>query len=493
MSDAESKPKQKRIRRCFSINEIHHRFIHSEEYAYAPKGRYICSCRGNYLLIGVIHKTNTVEDIEECWGYNETRAIAVIHRGLRRIIVNRTYKDVYRDLRDAIPDDYTVYYTNDCIPKPDILLDKRQCLEIHSKYLVENHVDTKLRQFYELINKKCNTVHSCLETDWLKSSVDSIIEFVKANKIKKEDFYTKCFNEDYYLYGYGKNEVTIKLPTLKQIVTNTVFSKKDRLYIEQRYFYTKYCYGKGIPFKDVVDFWDKDYSKRLFVAYCNKTNIYYNEDWFNDSDTWKNYIIKVTSCNKNIETAHRDRQLEIANESYKEALAELERRKNNPITVDAWRSYENVKLKPITYKRWVAGTKIRPEHFVEQTLYDSGYNKFANIQLRLTKDRRHIETSNGAKVPFADGVRMFKMFVTGRKNNPNATRWTTKNFGNVKVGIYNLRFIEYTDKRTVFFAKLGYKEWVIQIGCHALWLDDIIDFVKYYHLEEEFELYKYYN
>lgn len=81
---------------------------------------------------------------------------------------------------------------------------------------------------------------------------------------------------------------------------------------------------------------------------------------------------------------------------------------------------------------------------------------------------------------------MYKMFIIGRTNNPNCTSWTTSNFGNVKVGIYNLRFITYKDKVSDSGTPLGYKEWCIQIGCHALWLDDIEDFIKYYHLEDKF-------
>lgn len=81
---------------------------------------------------------------------------------------------------------------------------------------------------------------------------------------------------------------------------------------------------------------------------------------------------------------------------------------------------------------------------------------------------------------------MYKMFKIYRANNPNCTSWTTSDFGKVNVGIYNLRFIIYKDKVTDSGINLGRKEWCIQIGCHSLWLDDVEDFIRYYHLEDKF-------
>ena len=85
-----------------------------------------------------------------------------------------------------------------------------------------------------------------------------------------------------------------------------------------------------------------------------------------------------------------------------------------------------------------------------------------------------------------EGIKMYRMFKIYRTNNPSCTSWTERNFGKVNVGIYNLRFITYKEKTTDTGVKLGRKEWCIQIGCHALWLDDIEDFIRYYHLEDKF-------
>ena len=82
---------------------------------------------------------------------------------------------------------------------------------------------------------------------------------------------------------------------------------------------------------------------------------------------------------------------------------------------------------------------------------------------------------------------MYKFFNNLRSIDKDATQWTTSDFGNIKVGIYNLRFIQYKEKTTAN-KTLDYKEWLIQIGCHSLWLDDINNFIQYYHLEKEFGL-----
>ena len=64
---------------------------------------------------------------------------------------------------------------------------------------------------------------------------------------------------------------------------------------------------------------------------------------------------------------------------------------------------------------------------------------------------------------------------------------------NIKVGLYNLRFIHYCTKHTDN-GKTIYNEngkptldWLIQIGCHSIWLTDVLDFINYYKLEKDFQ------
>ena len=30
-------------------------------------------------------------------------------------------------------------------------------------------------------------------------------------------------------------------------------------------------------------------------------------------------------------------------------------------------------------------------------------------------------------------------------------------------------------------------DWLIQIGCHSIWLTDVLDFINYYKLEKDFQ------
>ena len=116
-------------------------------------------------------------------------------------------------------------------------------------------------------------------------------------------------------------------------------------------------------------------------------------------------------------------------------------------------------------------------------LTHSSYKTFTNTQLKL--EGSIIRTSKNATVTLEEGIKMYKMFMIGRNNNPNRICWTTSDFGKVNVGIYNLRFITYKDKVSDTGKPLGYKEWLIQIGCHSLWFDDVKDFARYYNLQDK--------
>ena len=106
---------------------------------------------------------------------------------------------------------------------------------------------------------------------------------------------------------------------------------------------------------------------------------------------------------------------------------------------------------------------------------------FDNIQLKLKGNS--VITSKGAVVPLADAIKLFntlyiKYFIN--KNNDNVLFCN-----NTSIGVYKLRFIRYKEKVKDNKEPLGYKEWLIQIGCHSLWFDDIKDFARYYNLQDK--------
>lgn len=175
--------------------------------------------------------------------------------------------------------------------------------------------------------------------------------------------------------------------------------------------------------------------------------------------------------------------------STKNRLKAIEELNNSINTIDAWRNFKtntNVKIK---YNRYIPPRNNREcGEWKEDYVYR--VNTFGNIQLRLDKTKTIIQTSNNAQVSLESGIAMYKLFNKLIQSKPKEILFTSNDFGNVNVGIYNLRFIAYRDKIDKNKNNLNRKEWVIQIGCHDLWLDDINEFIHYYKLEDRFGLTK---
>lgn len=489
MIDAESKTK-KRIRHCYPRHALYHQFVHSDIYAYSPANRHQISCIGNYLFIGDVGKNSTVESIEnELWYHYQTRIIAIIDRDNKIILINRTYSYHLQDLKSAIPNNYIVCYTNNNIPNKSILYNKEECYKIHLKCLIEQFVERDLYNFYKVLYGDGQTLYNSLISDTIRSYgyyYDQIITFVKHNKIKKYKFYKECFNDKYNTGIWkGFNRITVKLPTLQQIVNDTFFTKKEKLFFEQKRFYSNYCYNEHIPFKDVVENWNKEVDRNKIIIYLNRIQIV-NTEWYTTEKTWNEYIITTIENNRKIVKNNIARFIKESDENYSKALAKL--LANRPTNVNNWREFKTISKNSVIYKSYIPNkNRNHIGKWIDKTIYDNS-TTFPNTQLRLSKNGKRIETSRYCNVPLEDGIHMYKMFLKCRQNNPKQTNWTTSQFGNIKIGIYNLRYIAYLDKKTDNGNQLGYKEWVIQIGCHSLWLDDIQNFIKYYHLEKEFSI-----
>lgn len=488
MVDAESKVKTKRIRHLYPRKKLYHLFIHSDEYYYSPNNIHQISCKGNYLVVGDIGRKTTIEDIEEMWYYNSNRMIAIIDRFYKRILINKEYKQYAYELECSIPDDYTIYYTDETIPNKDILSETEQVCRLHLKYIIIQFVEHELKPYYCVLYGNHKTIYN--DYDYTNYwSYKHLVEFVNKYNIKKYDIYKECFDDKYRItvnYNFFNTKIkTIKLPTIKQIITNTIFTKKEKLLIEQRAFYTKYCYGKGISFKDVVKNWNKEVNRKDIIKYLNKV-ISVEEQWFNVERTWNEYISKASITIDNIYRKQIKGWVEESNQNELKAIEHLKENRN--YFINDWREHKTIPVTRTTYKKFIEPRSKNDRGKWVDVPFSLGRScLFDNIQLRLTKNKKYIETSNNAKVTIEDGIRMYKFFNNLRNIDKDATQWTTSDFGNIKVGIYNLRFIQYKEKVTGN-KTLDYKEWLIQIGCHSLWLDDVNNFIQYYHLEKEFGL-----
>lgn len=490
MECAEQK-KNKRVRHAYPRKEIYHRFIHSDEYAYSPAGNKQISCKGNYIVLRDIGKKATIEDIEELWYYNSNRMVAIIDRNLRRILINKTYSDHAWELVRAVPDYYSVYFTNYCIPDKDILKNKEKLYKVHAKYLIEQFVNYPLNYLYPVLNgkKKGTGVDINAITPDNFSSLKAIIKFVKDNKLKRYSFYKKCLNEQYSIKSYiGSNYYTIKvkLPTLQQIVNGTYFTKKEKTILEQHCFYKTYCYGEGIPFKDVIKYWKQEVTHNEFVEYCSKHNIYCRPECLTAFD-WNTLLINTITSRREIDKKYLDAQFKQTELNREKAYAELQEKCNQIVNVNDWREGK------------VLNTRIKVEYRAYRKLHGKTYGwttetlssncEFKNTQLRLRNDR--VETSRGAVVPLRAAIMAFKLL---RKciDDYNKSGVIYFPFRNINVGIYSLINIQYTSKFADTISRnyeiLNYKTWLVRIGCHNLWLDDIENFIRYYHLEKEFGL-----
>lgn len=495
MEDAESKTKSKRIRHCYPRQEVYHRFIHDNEYYYSNKA-YAISSKGNYLAFGDIGRYKSVADIEEYW-YPYNSVFAVIDRENKKILVSHKYGNLTYELIRAIPDDYTVFHCDNDIPVYNILHDENidALAKLHLQHCVEQYVERYFIPFYDCLEGK-KVLHadidSLIKKDNNKYSwycdYESIKQFVRKYKVKHRIWYNKSLNTRFKLniyYPNSWNRITIELPTVKQVFTNTIFSKHQVDLFRKRYFYTKYCYGRGIPFKDVKLYWNKEVSSKEMYDYFNKHNIYWLDDYRTKSCiTWNDYVIRSHEIEENHRSKYIEENIAKSNQNRKEAIEKANAITNQEDVILAWRNGSRIRDYKIDYREFVPPYR-RGKYGSWRNSYVYVSNlTFKNTQLKLVG--QNVVTSRNASVPLSSAIATFHLLNSCIKTNQITNKTTFEFPDRFKVGIYNLRDIQLTEKYTDKGEKLGYNAWLIRIGCHNLWLDDIMDFIQYYQLEDKF-------
>lgn len=495
MVDAESKTKKGRIRYCYPRSEVYHRWIHDAEYVYSSNGGLI-SGKHNYLKYRDIGKYSTDENIKNNWIAHKYSIIAVIDRDKKRICISTKFNQWYKELLLAVPDYYEIFWCEGDISTPNILSftdkDKEILCKEHLKYSIKQYVKNFLYEFYNVLNGKF-VLHTNIEdtTRNIKSrfidNYNVIKDFVKKYKVKHYSWYNECLQEKFTFnnyHPYSWSSLTITLPTIKQVITDTVFTKKEKEYFRKRYFYTKYCYGRGINFKEVESNWNKEVEYDDIKKFFKKKDIYWLDDYKNDKCiTWNDYIVRAIEIEENYIKAKIERCKAKANDNYNKALEIANGHLSQEELINNWRENKcNVNNRiPFQNYRVICRSHSKQIRWFTDYLYNR--NNFHNTQLKLNDD--HIITSRNACVPLNDAIRVFKILHHSMSNH-TTDEDITLSFNNIKVGIYPLIKIQYTEKYTDTNEKLGYKRWLIKIGCHNLWLDDIYNFIKYYHLEDKF-------
>ena len=518
MVDAESKiktdDKHKRIRYAYPRKEVYHRWIHSPEYVYTDRNHQI-SGKYDYLRIGDIGKDKSRSIIERDIYYN-SNTFAIIDRDTKRILISDMYPVCAFELLVALPDEYEIFRCHGSIPCHDILSKEHIELlcKIHLEYVVMYYTSSYLSPYYATLKGK-NILYSDISIDINKEAIkshtcvnnnDDILTFIKKYKIKQYDWYNKTLNPKYKLsiyYPYCYSTINISLPTVKQLVTGTIFNKKQIELFNKKRFYTKYCYGRGISYKDVDRYWNKtvaplntdstndnssyDLTYEQVKKFLRVNKVYWNDDFYNNNlVTWNDYIILTKQEENKRESEHIKENIEKSKLNELKAREELKKYVDNDY-IKLWRDSKEVFVRNyVEYEKFIEPTsKYRYGSWIKEKLYLKPSNVFDNIQLKLCNDS--IVTSNNCFVSIDEAIKCYKILQDCiEKHNKEGLNEFSLIDKNIYIGSYRLMYIVYKCKYKDNGLPLSVTTWLIRIGCHKIWLDDFEEFVHYYHLEERF-------
>ena len=518
MVDAESKIKtdveHKRIRHAYPRKEVYHRWIHSPEYVYVNR-TYQISGKEDYLRIGDIGKERSRILIERDVDYGSS-AFAVIDRATNRILISDKYPVLAWELLRSLPDEYEVFRCHGSIPCHDILSEEHTELlcKSHLEYVIRDYTSKYLYPYYATLKGK-NVLHSDINIDTSKNAInsririhknDDILTFIKKYKIKQYDWYNKTLDPNYKLcvyYPESYSTININLPTVKQLITGNIFNKKQIELFNKKRFYTKYCYGRGVSYKDVDRYWNKivhpldtsstsdnisyDLTYDQVKKFLQGNSIYWNDDFYNNTlVTWNDYIIFTKKKEDEREAKYVRENVEKSEQNKLRAYEELKKYVGNDY-LKHWR--DNITLNIhnyVEYRKYITPNyRNKRGTWVTEKLYVKSDYCFDNIQLKLCNN--NIVTSNHASVPIDEAIKCYKLLqVCKEKYDKDGQHIFSFTKQNIRIGIYNLIEISYIPKYKDNGTPLSITTWLIRIGCHRIWLDDFEDFVHYYHLEDKF-------
>ena len=480
---------KKRIKRVYPRLEVIHRFFHSDERLKSTnRGCHAINAVGNYLISNEMDLNVTENGVKQFWYSYKTKTKAIIDRKNKKVILFNNYIH-FNEVHTSIPKDYEVFISDNEFKNSNILNDEDWCLKQYCIYLAKNIIRNYTNSFRILYGLAKNCYYSDEESYYaitLKNLVDKY-------KINKKDWYDKIINV--YDFIPIRYDFHIKVPIcVKDLYNNNLFTESQKETLRQHHFYTKYCYGNGISLRDVKDNWNKPLEYYSFVAFIDKTGIGDYRPVVTDCKTWNDAIIKYWQADKDyIERRERNNN-ELSKENYQKALEEFNKI-NNKFNVNGWREYKTIVNKRIYYQSYTPSRNRKYVGTWSQRSLLVDYKKFDNIQLRLTKDKQNIETSRSARVPLNKAIFMFKLIMLCIESGKGFDTLIGK-----RVGLYTINYIKYVNKVPDVYQRSSTgertnlnscKQWLIQISCHNIWLDDVIDFIHYYHLEEEFEYNKF--
>lgn len=446
-----------RIKRKFNRSEGFHVGVHRDEWGlFDSRNNPYCFVNGYFFTYGkwFIRNHTTLEDIKKSWddysykGNIYNACFGIIDRK-RKIAVIKNDNYYSYSLESAVPDNYTILHVNE-IRYFDITKNLHKLYTEHCKYLIYKFVN-QYSDYYNVINN--NRVKVIFKSKYLQDEIDDTKR--RLDKISSEhnisrtkDLFAgkECFIN--VSKSWSSKYIKVKYPTINQIINDTIFTDEQKAYIEKCKFYSEYR-KYGIVWKDIV----------------TKT-----KEEIEDKVAEEEKAFKV----------RWDKAVKIGEENKRKAIEEA----NSEKTLEQFRNGDILSTY-ITFKSPRRGDKFKIYWFNEIVRN----RVFKNIQLRLNTRYNIVTTSNNASVDLSQAITLFNVLYDKYFSHYDYTNTDdyfidfTKR--DIKINYYSLRHICFTEKKTDDGERLGYMEWRIQIGCHTLWLDDIKEFCRYYHLEDK--------
>lgn len=444
---------KKRIKHIFCQREGIHEGIHRDEPGWFESNYHpYCFGYGYFFHRGSSLAENlTPEYIKEHWdeagwyGSLKNHCMAIINRK-RKIAIIKVDTECAWYIERGLPSGYSIYKTDEAIPIYDITetKNKKVLINTYIKYIIKQYIETFYDE-YKVLNSISKYIPNASYATYNRTKYFNLLKYL-TDKYRFIPKVKRLSNKDIYI-----GNVKIPFPAIKDILNDNLFTDEQKLHIKKCKFYTKFCYCKGISWKELNKKWSDEYTKEIEAK---------------DKANYKAFLERVEKYNIKAEANHK---------------AALINSKNN---IDYWREGNN--SNNISYIDYYVNEKKRTIIPIRRILQC----KFDNTQLRIKPSRPNwVETSRGALVPLDTAIRVFNQLYTNYILS-GKTKFEFKN-NEFKIGSFIVTECAYIDKITDNIASfnipntLGYKEWYFKIGCHTLWFDDIKDFARYYNLQDK--------
>lgn len=487
-----------RKRYIVDFHEGLHHFIHSGDLVIHNGRKHDSYVGFGNCLYNIKTRLKDISNREDALLYHIGRGdycIAVIDREKKRICISDRHYHTYY-LKQAVPDDWEVTYVNGSV-KAFYLLGKSNnyafCKAV-CEWIVNKFCDTYGEEYAVLYKHKQTINKDICVPNIGNEHKETIKLLLDKYNLAEFWFYEKPITEsiyvDYY-QGWRKKFFNLtKVPTIEEIYENRIFSKDEKLYIIQRKFYTDFCRGFGISFSDVIKHWeDKDGMSVLMPVLANK--------YEHLKPNWKEAIIanarQQDACGENFVIRSN---AESKQNKDKAIFDYITKNYGSNDLLTAWRENEVKVPFNVTYKRYQVSNHTTKGRYITGRWIDKTERictlPFYYVQLKYDADKEIITTSKGAKVRLNDAVMLWKLFkqtinqcskVNNKYNNYIAIHLADKN---IKCGLYPVNGIYFNIKNKNKDNGVGYYSWNVVIGCHTIWIDDFINFIKYYKLQKYF-------